>query len=295
MKKTGAILAALCLAASANAQTHQMDVNTKKLGAAVQPTMYGIFFEDINFAADGGLYGELIKNRSFEFTPDHLMGWDAFGKVEVKNDGPFEKNPYYVHLTSAGHRDMWTGLQNEGYFGIGLEKDAEYKFSVWARVPDGKPQTLWIQFVDQHTMGEHQEFSNADIKVDSKEWKKYSCTIKSSRTIDKANVRILMVDDEHHRSGTGSVDLEHISMFPADVQAAAEASVFVRLWICGFTGTGRVSVWDGSCLQLRVSIPSSVSVASFVTVHSPQSCPRAGIVWSFVTVYHSPDTRICAV
>ena len=218
MKKTRVILAALCLAASANAQVvHQMDINTKKLGAAVQPTMYGIFFEDINFAADGGLYGELIKNRSFEFTPDHLMGWDAFGKVEIKNDGPFDKNPHYAHLTSAGHRDMWTGLQNEGYFGIGLEKDAEYKFSVWARVPDGKPQNLWIQFVDQHTMGEHQEFSTADIRVDSKEWKKYTCTIKSSKTIDKANVRILMVDDEKHRSGTGCVDLEHISMFPADV------------------------------------------------------------------------------
>ena len=44
-----------------------MDVNTKKLGAPVQSTMYGIFFEDINYAADGGLYGELVKNRSFEF------------------------------------------------------------------------------------------------------------------------------------------------------------------------------------------------------------------------------------
>ena len=46
-----------------------MDVNTKKLGAPIQSTMYGIFFEDINYAADGGLYGELVKNRSFEFPP----------------------------------------------------------------------------------------------------------------------------------------------------------------------------------------------------------------------------------
>ena len=55
-----------------------MDVNTKKMGATIQPTMYGIFFEDINYAADGGLYGELVKNRSFEF-PQSLMGWQAFG------------------------------------------------------------------------------------------------------------------------------------------------------------------------------------------------------------------------
>ena len=72
-----------------------MDVNTKKLGAPIQSTMYGIFFEDINYAADGGLYGELVKNRSFEF-PQHLMGWQSFGCVEVKDDGPFQRCPHYV-------------------------------------------------------------------------------------------------------------------------------------------------------------------------------------------------------
>ena len=61
-----------------------MDVSTKKLGAPIQSTMYGIFFEDINYAADGGLYGELVKNRSFEF-PQSLMGWQAFGRVDVKD------------------------------------------------------------------------------------------------------------------------------------------------------------------------------------------------------------------
>ena len=67
---------------TATAQTHVMDVNTKKIGAPVQSTMYGLFFEDINYAADGGLYGELVKNRSFEF-PDRLMGWEPFGTFEV--------------------------------------------------------------------------------------------------------------------------------------------------------------------------------------------------------------------
>lgn len=69
-------LTTLCLflaSLTASAQTHVIDVNTQKLGAPVQPTMYGIFFEDINYAADGGLYGELVKNRSFEF-PQSLMG-----------------------------------------------------------------------------------------------------------------------------------------------------------------------------------------------------------------------------
>lgn len=79
-------LSLLSFSLLATAQTHVLDVNTKKLGAPVQPTMYGIFFEDINYAADGGLYAEMVKNRSFEF-PQHLMGWRAYGNFELRNDG----------------------------------------------------------------------------------------------------------------------------------------------------------------------------------------------------------------
>ena len=210
-----------CPLSTASAQQTVITVNAKKAGAPVQPTMYGIFFEDINYAADGGLYGELLKNRSFEFTPDHLMGWQAFGKVEIRDDGPFDKNPHYARLSSMGHRDLWTGLQNEGYFGIGLQKDAEYRFSVWARVPDGQPQWLWIQFVDQNTMAEHQEFTNTELKVDSKEWRKYTVTIKSPRTIAKAQLRLFLCN-EKRRSGSGVMDVEHISLFPVDTYKGHE-------------------------------------------------------------------------
>ena len=71
--------AALLVGAVSFAQVHRMDIDLKKVGAPIQPTMYGIFFEDINYAADGGLYAELVKNRSFEFPNDPLQGWKAFG------------------------------------------------------------------------------------------------------------------------------------------------------------------------------------------------------------------------
>ena len=216
MKKVITAFAALLLAAtSVTAQTHTFDINTKKLGAPIQKTMYGIFFEDINYAADGGLYGELLKNRSFEFTPDPLMGWDAFGRVEIKNDGPFDKNPHYARLLSAGHRDKWTGLQNEGFFGIGVEKDAEYRLTLYARVPDGKKQMLRVHLVDQSTMDEHQEFTTNDIVVDSKDWKKYTAIIKSNRTLSHANLRLFLCN-ENGSSGNGTMDVEHISLFPVD-------------------------------------------------------------------------------
>lgn len=189
----------------AYAQPHTFDVNTKKVGAAVQPTMYGIFFEDINYAADGGLYGELVKNRSFEF-PDALMGWKAFGKFEVKNDGPFERCPHYVVLNYSGHNDTATGLQNEGYFGIGIEKDEEYRFSVWAKTVSGDAN-VEVSLVDESTMEEHQEFATAELKVSGNEWKKYELILKSSKTVQKANLRLLL-------KGKNGVALEHVSLFP---------------------------------------------------------------------------------
>ena len=189
----------------AYAQPHTFDVNTKKVGAAVQPTMYGIFFEDINYAADGGLYGELVKNRSFEF-PDALMGWKAFGKFELKNDGPFERCPHYVVLNYSGHNDTATGLQNEGYFGIGIEKDEEYRFSVWAKTVSGDAN-VEVSLVDESTMEEHQEFATAELKVSGNEWKKYELILKSSKTVQKANLRLLL-------KGKNGVALEHVSLFP---------------------------------------------------------------------------------
>ena len=189
----------------AYAQTHTFDVNTKKVGAKVQPTMYGIFFEDINYAADGGLYGELVKNRSFEF-PDALMGWKAFGKFEVKNDGPFERCPHYVVLGYSGHNDAATGLQNEGYFGIGIEKAEDYRFSVWAKAVSGDA-TVEVSLVDENTMEERQEFATAELKVSGNEWKKYELVLKPTKTVQKANLRLLL-------KGKNSVALEHVSLFP---------------------------------------------------------------------------------
>ena len=184
----------LAFSLTATAQTHVMDVNTQKLGAPVQPTMYGIFFEDINYAADGGLYAEMVKNRSFEF-PQRLMGWRAFGDFDVEDDGPFERNPHYVRLKYAGHNDKFTGLENEGFFGIAVKKDATYRFSVWARCPEGGKSTLEVSFVDNKTMGEDQRFATVNIEVSGKKWKKYTATLKSPRTEPKGALRIFLMGD----------------------------------------------------------------------------------------------------
>ena len=215
--KSRIIASALALVSclTMSAQSHMMEVNTKKIGAPVQSTMYGIFFEDINYAADGGLYAEMVKNRSFEF-PQNLMGWRAYGKFAVRNDGPFDRNPHYVRLAYSGHNDKFTGLENEGFFGIAVKKDATYRFSLWARCPEGGKSTLEVSFVDNDTMGEDQRFVTVKVDISGKEWKKYTATLKSPRTEAKGALRIFLAGDK------STTDVEHISLFPTDTWKGRE-------------------------------------------------------------------------
>ena len=214
--RTKHLLASLILAtATLTAMADQViTVNAKKVGAPIQPTMYGIFFEDINYAADGGLYGELVMNRSFEF-PDAYAGWDISGKVTLMADGPFERNPHYVRMAPSGHRDKHTMIENHGFCGIGIKGGEEYRFSVWARVPDGKSSKLYIDLVDNATMEEDQKVGSASVEVSGSEWKKYTAVIKSGKTIEKAHLRVW-------GDRRVTTDVEHVSLFPVNTYKGHE-------------------------------------------------------------------------
>lgn len=205
MKKANIwVIATLAVLVSLNASAqHQFTVNAKKLGAPIQSTMYGIFFEDINFGADGGLYAEMVENRSFEF-PQQLMGWNTFGKVQVNDANPaFDRNPHYVTLKESGHRDKFTGLENRGFFGMGLKKGMDYHFSVYARTAGSSKIRVELVGSDDEVMTKQQ------IAIAGNNWKKYTVTLKSPKTDAKGLMRIYL-------EGKGSVDLDHVSLFPAD-------------------------------------------------------------------------------
>lgn len=207
--KSTLISTALLFGASLTSGSQVLTVRTDKPIAEVQPTMYGLFFEDINYAADGGLYAEMVKNRSFEF-PQSLMGWESFGNVKVMDDGPFERNPHYVRLSPIGHAHKSTGLSNEGFFGIAFRKGEEYRFSVWARTPaDGGKSKIRVELTDPASTGETQVMASCNIEIDSKEWKRYTATLTPSATVGKGQLRIFL------DSKTGC-DLEHVSLFPTD-------------------------------------------------------------------------------
>lgn len=215
--QTTTLAAALLLAATVAAQSPRnvMTIDAGAKGIAVQPTMYGLFFEDINFAADGGLYAEKIKNRSFEFDQP-LMGWKTFGNVTLRDDGPFERNPHYVRLGYAGHPVRFTGLENEGFFGIGVEAGKRYRFSVWARTAgEADREYISIHLCDDDTADDDQMFAHAVLEIDSKEWKRYETVLESPVTNPKASLRIFLETGETIDPGQ-AVDLEHVSLFPAE-------------------------------------------------------------------------------
>src|SRR6185369_8035512 len=112
-------------------------VKVNEFKATIQPTMWGLFFEDINRGADGGLYAELVKNRSFDF-PDPLMGWalQPARYIYAKNDifqvinqsSSYPNDPKYLQITITNPEKVF--LANEGFNGITVKKGTKYDLTV---------------------------------------------------------------------------------------------------------------------------------------------------------------------
>ena len=179
--------------------------------AKMQPTMYGIFFEDINFAADGGLYGELVKNRSFEFAQP-MMGWmqpdtDPYSANEnsgIANTINFEKNKTNKNILRVTvFNDKKYSLVNEGFRGIGIRKGETYRFSFYATNPDGGIKRVIAQLVDANG----KVVADTAISTASKDWQHYTKTFVANSTEEKARLKIIF-------EGAGSLDLDMISLFP---------------------------------------------------------------------------------
>ncbi len=212
------MLCGVAITHAAFGQVTTLVVQADRPGAPIQPTIWGIFFEDINFAADGGVYAELIKNRSFEFlTP--LMGWkehqverfslqDNAGKTLIINRGEQFANPRFARVSLF--KEKGYGLANEGFRGMGIRKDDVYRFSIQAAQLSGK-QTLRIELMD--SVGK--VIGSSTLTPSGKEWKKYETTLRATATDPKATLNIWF-------DGTGVLDIDMVSLFPEDTWKGRE-------------------------------------------------------------------------
>lgn len=189
-----------------------INVNPDQLIAAVQPEMWGVFFEDINMGADGGIYAELIKNRSFEFYKP-LMGWSRKGEKYQEGDllvlnrkDTKEKNPRYLRVTSRGNTREDLSLTNEGFRGIGVKKGMTYDFSVFYRAA-GPQVKIHVELID--STGKVIGSGVLDPLNNDNKWNKGTVSFKADETLLKAKFRMWF-------EGPGQVDLDIISLFPGD-------------------------------------------------------------------------------
>ncbi|MAM20254.1 MAG: alpha-L-arabinofuranosidase [Gramella sp.] len=214
MRKLYSILIVLIIVGSTKlkAQDHNLSVDASKSMAEIQPTMYGIFFEDINFAADGGLYPELVKNRSFEFELG-LMGWEEpnsdrhsfnqnSGKAQLVKYSDSTNNHNYVLVTVNDPEGY--ELINQGYRGMGIKKGEQYRVSFDA-ANKGAISAVKFELLDE----EDNLVSSTTVPVNSKNWKSYETEITPSETVEKAKLRMTF-------EGTGDIWMEMISIFPKD-------------------------------------------------------------------------------
>lgn len=184
-------------------------IELNKPSAEIQPTMWGIFFEDINFAADGGIYAELVKNRSFEFYKPK-MGWKTVkqnggdGDLLIIGRSEFPNNPRFARLRSDIDTG-WFGIVNEGFRGLPVRENMEYRFSVLAKSKKYIPVKLILQLLDSkdNIVGE------ASLEGFTSEWKKYETTLTSSVSDPKGKLKLLIV-------GKGTLDMDMVSLFPTD-------------------------------------------------------------------------------
>ncbi|WP_432482057.1 alpha-L-arabinofuranosidase C-terminal domain-containing protein [Kineococcus esterisolvens] len=201
--------------------THTLTVDPAATGPEIGEHMYGVFYEDINNAADGGLYAELVRNRSFEFSGADRAGWDGLtawtptavggGRgtaTTVDDSGRLnERNRTYLRLDlSSGTRGTY-GVTNSGYDqGLAVEAGELYDVSVWARsdAPGGTPLTVALTGADGRALS-----GQFRVQVRGDGWRQYRGTVRARSTTDAARLSV-------QAAGSGTLRLDMVSAFPRE-------------------------------------------------------------------------------
>jgi alpha-L-arabinofuranosidase len=201
-----------------------LTAQTNPAGKKISSDLFGLFFEDINYAADGGLYAELVQNRSFEYNPTEQKEWNplsfweficpgfSIGRISVETTSPINtNNPHYIVLDieHVGREDKYVGdtgvgIKNTGFNGMVIKADGKYNLSLFARQLSKEPITLSVSL--QSPSGKI-KYAENKILTSSNKWKKYASTFTAFESSDSASLVILATTK-------GKLALDVISLFP---------------------------------------------------------------------------------
>jgi alpha-L-arabinofuranosidase len=212
-------------AAAAAAAPVKLTVAADAPGKPISPDLFGIFFEDLNYAADGGLYAELVQNRSFEYQSTERFDWNSFtgwefvrrgggtGKISIEDSKPVHpNNPHYIVLDVDQPADG-VGVMNAGFDTIPVEAGASYNFSVFARqlfvgkrwdetkLQGTLPLTVRLENAQGAVLCEHA------FEVSSRDWQDYTTALVPNATDSAARLVVLV-------RGQGGVAIDEVSLMP---------------------------------------------------------------------------------
>ncbi|MDI6401226.1 alpha-L-arabinofuranosidase C-terminal domain-containing protein [Balneolaceae bacterium ANBcel3] len=192
-------------------------------GKPISGKLFGLFFEDINYAADGGLYAEMVQNRSFEYSPTEQPGWNplafweyidpgfSIGRIHVQTNEPIHpNNPTYIVLDvevvgnyPQHEGESGVGLKNHGFGGMVVREGENYHFSLFGRLLSDQPVNLRVSLEDP----EGELISEESFQIHSKDWEKYETSLTAIASHDSAYVQVLI-------QSPGELALDMISLFP---------------------------------------------------------------------------------
>jgi alpha-L-arabinofuranosidase len=226
-RKKSLIFCLAGMSSSLAAQPVALTVQAGGSGKPISRDLFGIFFEDLNYAADGGLYAELIENRSFEYDATEQNSWNSLtawdlvergggkGGVAVKSSRPLHpNNPHYVALSVKQPGDG-VGLSNRGYSGIPVTGGDTYNVSFFSHQLfmnepwggdngiAGRPMPVSVRL--ESPAGE--VLASASLQVVGRDWKRWTAKITASRTERAARLVFLV-------HAKGGIALDEVSLFP---------------------------------------------------------------------------------
>lgn len=192
-------------------------------GKKISTDLFGLFFEDINYAADGGLYAELIQNRSFEYNPGERREWSPFsywefispghslGHISIETNTPIHpNNPHYIVVDaeyignySLVKAESGVGLKNSGFDGIVLRDGEKYNFSMFAKQITAEPMEFLISLETQ----KGEVLAQTKVSTSANSWQKYSAVLTATANNDSAFLVVLA-------KTSGKIALDMISLFP---------------------------------------------------------------------------------
>jgi alpha-L-arabinofuranosidase len=192
-------------------------------GKKISPDLFGLFFEDINYSADGGLYAEMVQNRSFEYSPTERREWNplsyweyftqgfSYGRISVETASPIHpNNPHYIVLDvehigkeAKYQGEAGVGLKNTGFEGMVVRSGDKYNLSLFVRQLSNVPITLKASI--QNKKGKI--LAESTLVTSSNDWKKYAATLTPTESYDTASLVIMATSE-------GKFALDVVSLFP---------------------------------------------------------------------------------